>query len=109
MKQSTVWLSFDLGIQGDYEGIYRWLDERGAKECGEGLAVFKIDRSSSIAPDLKASLQDAITTDRQTRIYCVFREQSTGRNKGVFLFGGRRAAVWTGYSPSAAGVADEED
>jgi len=32
MKQ-TIWISYDLGLQGDYPGLYRWLDLHKAKEC----------------------------------------------------------------------------
>ena len=40
MKQKAVWISFDLGVQGDYEGLYRWLDSFDARECGENLVLF---------------------------------------------------------------------
>ena len=30
-----VWISFDLGVKGDYEGMYAWLDSKDAKECGD--------------------------------------------------------------------------
>lgn len=36
---STVWISYDLGVRGDYESLYSWLDAHGAKECGDFLAV----------------------------------------------------------------------
>lgn len=39
----TIWLSYDLGVQGDYEGLYRWLDNKKASECGDSLAHCKID------------------------------------------------------------------
>ena len=32
---NTVWISYDLGIRGDYEGLYAWLDSHRAKECGD--------------------------------------------------------------------------
>jgi hypothetical protein len=32
---SAVWISYDLGVQADYEGMYAWLDEHQAKECGD--------------------------------------------------------------------------
>ena len=35
MKTSTIWISYDLGVRGDYEGLYAWLDSHGAKECGD--------------------------------------------------------------------------
>ena len=29
--QTRIWLSFDLGVSGDYEGMYMWLDDRGCQ------------------------------------------------------------------------------
>jgi hypothetical protein len=28
--KSAIWVSYDLGVQGDYPGIYSWLDEHQA-------------------------------------------------------------------------------
>ena len=33
-----IWLSYDLGIGGDYESLYSWLDNHEAKECGDSVA-----------------------------------------------------------------------
>ncbi|MFH1115168.1 MAG: hypothetical protein V1792_14760 [Pseudomonadota bacterium] len=33
-----VWIYFDLGINGDYEGMYEWLDKHNAHACGENFA-----------------------------------------------------------------------
>ena len=33
-----IWLSFDLGVSGDYEGTYAWLDDKSARECGSSVA-----------------------------------------------------------------------
>lgn len=32
----------NLGVQGDYEGLYAWLGEHRAKECGDSVAVFLV-------------------------------------------------------------------
>jgi hypothetical protein len=40
MKPSRYWLSFDLGVRGDYEALYEWLDALDAKECGDSVATF---------------------------------------------------------------------
>jgi hypothetical protein len=34
------WLSFDLGLQGNYEKLYEWLDDSDSLECGESVATF---------------------------------------------------------------------
>ena len=36
--ESFVWMSYDLGVSGDYEGLYAWLDDHNAKECGNSVA-----------------------------------------------------------------------
>ena len=43
MKKS-VWISYNLGIKGDYQSLYEWLDNHEAKECGYSL-VFLIYKS----------------------------------------------------------------
>ncbi|MHB9292468.1 hypothetical protein Holit_01566 [Hollandina sp. SP2] len=37
---TRVWLSYDLGIKGDYANLYIWLDEHKALECGDSIATF---------------------------------------------------------------------
>jgi hypothetical protein len=39
MLKKTIWLSYDLGIRGDYKGLYEWLDNHEAKECGDSVGV----------------------------------------------------------------------
>lgn len=36
--KTVVWLSYDLGAKGDYDGLYSWLDNHKAKECGDSIA-----------------------------------------------------------------------
>lgn len=39
MVTKTIWISYDLGVGGDYEGLYAWLDNNEATECGDSLDV----------------------------------------------------------------------
>jgi len=39
----TVWLSFDIALGGDFDGMFEWLDEHEAEECGDNLAIVKIE------------------------------------------------------------------
>jgi hypothetical protein len=105
--KSTVWISYDLGVRGDYENLYAWLDAHGAKECGDSLAVLTFEYKGSLADELKSELKKAFAVDKRTRVYVVYRERTTNRNKGIFLFGGRRSPAWTGYS--SAGVVTEDN
>ena len=106
---STIWISYDLGVRGDYEGLYAWLDGHEAKECGDTLAVLKYPHTTSLADDLKRDIKKNVKIDKQTRIYLIYRDRSTNKNKGTFIFGGRRAASWAGYGISKSDVVDDED
>ena len=91
-----VWISFDLGIKGDYEGLYTWLDTHGAKECGDSLACFwyqhRGDLMENIKDDLKASVE---LDEKKNRIYVIRLVE--GKMKGKFIFGRRRSAPWAGH------------
>ena len=93
--KSLVWLSFDLGVSGDYEGMYAWLDEKEAKECGNSVACFWLEHDEDAAKTLKAEIEDRISLNKRSRIYVVYQEQ--GRFRGRFIIGGRKSAPWDGY------------
>jgi hypothetical protein len=104
----AVWLSFDLGIKGDYEGMYRWLDARDGVECGDSLAFLELGAKSSLPEEIRDSLKAEVEVDSKTRIYMVWRDGK--RTRGKFLFGRRKAPPWAGYAPLAeANVSDEDE
>lgn len=109
MKKNAIWISYDLGVQGDYSSLYTWLDTHGAKECGDSLAFLNYEHSGSIKQKLINELKNAMTIDKRTRIYVIYRDADTNKNKGAFIFGGRRESPWTGYSPKGSGAVDEEE
>lgn len=104
--ERLIWISFDLGIRGDYEGMYAWLDDHGAKECGDGVACLRFDHddscSGSFEASLKAELQERVELDKRSRIYVV--RKSGPKVKGRFLFGKRKGSPWYGF-----GSHDEQD
>ena len=55
MKQ-RIWLSFDLGIKGDYESLYKWLDARKARECGDSVAYFTFEYPEDLVTEITNSL-----------------------------------------------------
>jgi len=105
--ETLVWLSYDLGIQGDYEGLYAWLDRHQAKECGDSLACFKYAHQGDLKSAIKADLSKAFTKSNRTRIYVVYRDAKADTLKGCFLFGARRASPWQGFAEVPC--ADDED
>ena len=97
-----IWLSYDLGVTGDYEGLYSWLDDRGAKECGDSVAYFPFSHDGDMIESLKADLGSVVSLNKRTRIYVVYKDE--GKLKGRFIIGGRKRAPWEGY-----GAHEEQD
>jgi hypothetical protein len=105
--KKAVWLSFDLGIKGDYEGLYQWLDAHGAVECGDSVAFFKLESDGADLPgEVKKSLEESIEVDAKTRVYIVYRRNDKSM-RGTFLLGQRKAPPWAGSAPGAATEEDE--
>ena len=94
---AKIWLSFDLGIRGDYESLYAWLDDHGAKECGAGVAYLQYKYKSDFLTELRAELEELLEESRRPRIYVV---HSVGKEKGAsgrWLLGGRKSPPWSGF------------
>ena len=94
--KKLIWLSFDLGVRGDYEGLYAWLDDQNAKECGSSVACFWFSHDGeALCESLKAEIEDAVALDKRSRIYIVYQKKM--RLRGHFLIGRRKSAPWVGY------------
>jgi len=84
------WLSFDLGLRGDYDALYSWLDKLGALECGDSVATFQSKKSRD---QLVRELRNLLDAKKNPRVYIVSRQS------GKFVLGRRKArAPWTGYA-----------
>jgi hypothetical protein len=82
------WISHDLGIRGNYDELYAWLDGLGAKECGESVGTFVSDVSrEQLTRELKKLVGPS------GRVYMI-----TTKAGGKFIIGKRRAAPWAGYA-----------
>lgn len=68
-----VWVSFDLGVKGDYQGMYTWLDNQSAKECGDSLACFWFEHASDdLLEDLKRDIESNVDLDeKKNRVYVI--------------------------------------
>lgn len=112
MRKNTIWMSYDLGVQGDYQSLYAWLDDNDAKECGDSLAVLQYTHDGNGADAMLKALRDELTevldADKRTRIYVIYRDSKDNKNKGRFIFGGRRSSPWIGYGSNSTGGEDEE-
>jgi hypothetical protein len=95
--KKAVWLSFDLGVNGDYEGMYSWLDNHEAKECGDSVAFIEYDQKSNIVQEISRELKKSVKINARSRVYMIYLKE--GKMKGCFILGGRKQAPWTGYGP----------
>lgn len=114
MMNKTIWVSYDLGMKGDYEGMYNWLDRNNAVERGYNLALIKdyaIDQEISTDEELKnylkEQIQNFVAIGKSDRIYIMWKGLSDGKLKGAFIFGGMKAAPWTGFYQKNEGLIDE--
>jgi hypothetical protein len=100
-----IWLSFDLGVRGDYEGMYEFLDAHGAKECGDSMGTFWYEYQGDLLKSLMRDLKSAVATDKRSRVYVVY-PRTDGKHTGKFVIGSRKAPPWAGHAQSTE---DEED
>ncbi len=96
--KKAVWLSYDLGVRGDYTSLYEWLDNLDAKECGDSIAFFKYEVKSGevLKNKIKKDLSDNVTLEKRDRIYIMYLD-SKKKMKGSFIFGRRKSSPWEGY------------
>jgi hypothetical protein len=106
--KKIVWLCYDLGVKGDYESLYSWLDDHNAKECGDSVAVLNYECQSDPIEELKRDLEKSVDFAKRDRIYVIWLDERKERKiRGRFLIGSRKAAPWAGYG-SHEPVVDEE-
>ncbi len=103
----AFWISYDLGLKGDYSGLYTWLDSVKAKECGDSIAFFTFEGKGNYIEDIKEDLMKYAKLGKSDRVYLIYHDNKTGKLKGNFLFGGRKRAPWEGFSTGNEG--NDED
>ena len=110
-KKKLFWLSYDLGLKGDYDSLYRWLDTQAAKECGNSIASFWFEYDRNYLEELESSLIDALNIGKNDRLYVIWRNVDMEKTsvKGKFLVGKRKSAPWEGYADGFEDVTDEEN
>lgn len=107
MSKSAIWLSYDLGVNGDYEGMYSWLDDHGAKECGSSVAYLKsYEFEGDLLQSLKEDVSGIVSLNRRSRVYVIFKDN--GQIRGRYLVGKRKAPPWSGFGSELEQEVDEE-
>ncbi len=96
--KNFVWLSFDLGVNGDYEGMYIWLDRHKAKECGDSIACFWYEYSGDLLRSIKKDLGTNVKLNGKSRIYVIRLDLDKNIMRGKFIFGSRRSPPWAGLA-----------
>lgn len=104
---ARIWLSFDLGVRGDYSSLYAWLDDNEAEECGSSVATFRFEYDGDLLESLKSEIENAISLSKQSRIYVVYKEN--GKSKGKYVFGRRKRSPWDGYGTLDDGSDDDDE
>lgn len=103
MGKTSIWLSYDLGIKGDYEGLYLWLDNLDAVECGNNVAFFKINinENEDIADKVESEIRKNVDIKNGERFYIVYRK-SKDNIAGRYIIGNRKSNPWVGYKERPA-------
>src|SRR5689334_10828031 len=68
LMHTVLWMSYDLGVKGDYEGLYAWLDDHGAAECGNSVAFLRYEYSADFLSELKEDIARHVNLDKRDRI-----------------------------------------
>ncbi|MDR1553115.1 MAG: hypothetical protein LBS69_06605 [Prevotellaceae bacterium] len=95
--KTSIWLSYDLGIRGDYSGLYQWLDNLDAVECGNNVAFFKMNiDNEDLIEKLKSEISKNVEVKNGERFYVIYKK-ADGKYAGKYIFGNRKANPWEGY------------
>jgi len=105
-----IWISYDFGLKGDFTGLFTWLDNHSAVECGNGLAFFRYDISKlkqtdteSLIKHLSSDLKETVKLSRTDRVYIIFKDNLINKVKGEFINGNRKQSPWEGYGKLKGG------
>ena len=88
--KTHIWISYDLGLKGDYENLYIWLDSHGARECGDSVAFLGYEYEKNIITEVKKDLSSKVKFGEKDRIYLIYKKAETEKWIGRFIIGGRK-------------------
>ena len=92
---TKIWLSYDLGIKGDYNGLYTYLDSVNATECGNSVAYFETEIEKEIAKEILLNLKSFCEIRKTDRLYLVMNKGT--KTVSGFLLGKKQSPPWEGY------------
>ena len=114
MIKKSIWISYDLGIKGDFPGLYAWLDNNDAKEAGNSIAFLNYEfdgRDDEILEVLKKDLEENVAFKPGDRIYVIRMkfDNKIPKISGRFIIGNRKASPWEGYGQRDNNVTDGDE
>lgn len=108
--KNILWISYDLGIEGDYSGMYTFLDRCGALECGDSVARIKnYSYTGNIKSFLSEELKKEVNGIESNRVYYAFYSKENRALRSGFLFGKRKVAPWKGFSEDLTSLFEDDD
>jgi hypothetical protein len=113
MNTNVIWLTYDLGVAGDFQGIYSWLDDHNAVECGNNVAFIKYNYPESIKTDielnqyLKKELEKKVNLVPSNRVYIIMESIEEKKTYGRFLIGKRKGNPWEGFGSKTDNTIDK--
>jgi len=111
--EKAIWLNYDLGVGGDFQNLYSWLDDHEATECGNNTAFFKYDFPDDIKTDedlsryLENDISKTVNFLPTNRIYIIRKSLDNNNIKGSFIIGKRKATPWEGFGTKVENLIDE--
>ncbi|MDR3245835.1 MAG: hypothetical protein LBT50_05320 [Prevotellaceae bacterium] len=111
--EKTIWLNYDLGVGGDFQGLYSWFDDHKAIECGNNTAYLKYIFPDTIKTDqdftqrLVQDLPEKVQFTPANRVYIVRKSLTTDKTIGTFIIGKRKANSWEGFGSKTDNTIDE--
>lgn len=111
MKSRAIWISYDLGIKGDFPGLYSWLDNHDAKESGNSIAFIEYFYKKNLLEEIGIDLKQNVEFKQGDRIYIVRTRIVDSKTKvsGRFIIGKRKSNPWEGYGQKGDDVIDGDE
>lgn len=111
----SIWLTYDLGVGGDYQNLYAWLDDHNAVDCGNNFAYLWIPYQKGMSDDefmnnILKDIEAYVSLKPGNRIYIVRSYQDDNdekKMKGSFIYGKRKASPWEGFGSKTNDTAEE--
>ncbi|GAA0734277.1 hypothetical protein GCM10009430_49260 [Aquimarina litoralis] len=103
IQENWVIINYDLGLKGDYESLYSFLDNKDAVDCGNSSGAFEFNfiGGSELSHEdkieqVKTEIESHVSLSKGDRVYIIVHDKN-GQPRGTFIFGHRQRPIWEGY------------